>query len=256
MLRRCLIAVALTSTLLLCGGLGWTAWLARGLPTVAQLRHWQPHHRLVPLAAIPRRIRHAFIATEDGSFYHEGAVNYGAILRAAWVDVTHLEPLQGGSTITQQTARILFLNHQKTITRKLREWVLAQRLNQAWSKRRILDVYLNRIYLGPHAIGVTAAAHHYFDRPLQTLRLAQAATLAGLAANPRLFNPQRHPRAAAQRRDHVLKRMVAMDYIGPVRAQGAEQAQMFASRDSGRPHAPPPPVRGGGNWHPPGPSPS
>lgn len=256
MLRRTLIAAAVLMTLLAGAGAGWTVWLSRGLPTVAQLRHWQPERPLVPLSRIPKRVRQAFIATEDGGFYHEGAVSYGAIARAAWVDITHLRPLQGGSTITQQTARMLFLNHRKTLSRKLREWVLAWRLNQAWSKRRILDVYLNRIYLGPHAIGVSAAAHHYFHLPLRDLHLAQCATLAGLAANPRLFNPRRHPDAAAGRLHHVLSRMVAMSYIGPTRAQGAEHARMFATRD-GHLHARlPAPIDTRTPWPLPGAAPS
>ncbi len=256
MLRRTLIAFAALMVLALGAGAGWTAWLSRGLPTVAQLRHWQPERPLVPLSRIPKRVRQAFIATEDGGFYHEGAVSYPAIARAAWVDITHLRPLQGGSTITQQTARMLFLNHRKTLSRKLREWVLAWRLNRAWSKQRILDVYLNRIYLGSHAIGVRAAAHHYFHLPLRDLHLAQCATLAGLAANPSLFNPRRHPRAAADRLSHVLTRMVALNYIGPTRAQGARHAQMFASRDGHPHHRLPPPIQAQAPWPLPGAAPS
>lgn len=232
MIRRLIIAFIVLLGLgagVLCG---WTAWLARTLPTVAELRTWKPTRPLVPLPQIPPRLQQAFIATEDGDFYHEGALDYGAIARAAWVDVTHLGPVQGGSTITQQTARILFLNHDKTLSRKLKELIIAERLNRAWSKRHILDVYLNRIYLGPHAYGVRAAAHHYFHRSLKALNLPQLAMLAGLAANPCLLNPRRHPKAATRRRDHVLKRMLAMGFVGPTRVRHAEDTQMLASRDA------------------------
>jgi len=248
LLRRIAIIVTVVIALAVGAVAGWTAWLARSLPSVAELQAWQPNRALVPLSAIPPQVRHAFIATEDGSFYHEGALDYAAVARAAWVDLTHMRPLQGGSTITQQTARMLFLNRDKTLSRKLKELVVAERLNRAWSKRRILDVYLNRIYLGPHATGVRAAAHHYFHRPLNQLRLAQVATLAGLAANPRRLNPHRHPRAAKQRRDHVLRRMLAMGYVGPARAHGAEHARMLATRERppfhGVPAAPPGARRG------------
>lgn len=229
MLRRVFTVLIILAAL--SGGalVGWTAWLARSLPTVPELRTWKPARPLVPLSDIPVRLQQAFIATEDGDFYHEGALDYLAIARAAWADLTHLSPVQGGSTITQQTARILFLNHDKTLSRKLKELVIAEHLNRAWSKRRILDVYLNRIYLGPHADGVRAAAHHYFHRPLRALRLPQLATLAGLAANPSLLNPRRHPKAATRRRDHVLKRMLAMGFLGPNQVHDAESAQMLAT---------------------------
>jgi len=209
---RCLLAAALILVL----GIG-TARAVRpftdGLPSVSALRHYGFPHRLVPLSRFPSRLRHAFLAAEDGEFWSEGPLDYDAIVRAALIDAVRGRPAQGGSTITQQVARMLFLHRHKTLRRKLRGAVLAFRLQRAWGKPRILDVYLNRVYLGPHVRGVTAAAHYYFHRDPARLDLAQAAMLAGLPANPSLFDPRTHPRWARARRDYVLQQMQVLGFI-------------------------------------------
>ncbi|HYW93450.1 MAG TPA: biosynthetic peptidoglycan transglycosylase [Gammaproteobacteria bacterium] len=220
---RCL----LSASVLLMLGIG-TARAVRpftaGLPSVDALRHYDFPHRLVPLSRFPPELRQAFLAAEDGEFWSEGPLDYDAIVRAALVDAVRGRPAQGGSTITQQVARMLFLHRHKTLRRKLRGAVLAYRLQRAWGKRRILDAYLNRVYLGPHIRGVTAASRYYFHRDPAQLDLAQAAMLAGLPANPSLFDPRSHPQRARARRDYVLQQMRVLGFI-------SRRSERVASRE-------------------------
>jgi penicillin-binding protein 1C len=170
------------------------------------------HHTSVPLADIPLAVQQATIATEDASFYANPGVDVVGIVRAVWINVTGGEVLAGGSTITQQVARNMLLDPQeraqRTLTRKLRESLLAWRLARAYSKDEILALYLNQTYYGHLAYGVEAAARTYFGKPVSDLDLAESALLAGLPQAPSLYDPLLFPEAAAERQGVVLDLMV------------------------------------------------
>jgi penicillin-binding protein 1A len=164
------------------------------------------YRELTPFERIPKRLVDAFLAVEDHDFWKHGGLYYKGIARAVWANVTEGEFAQGGSTITQQLAK-QFLTDEKSIWRKAIEAVLARRLEATYSKRAILSLYLNHIYLGARAWGVTAAAHRYFQKELSELTLAEAALIAGLAKAPSAYSPLRAPELALKRRDVVLDKM-------------------------------------------------
>ncbi|MDE3190397.1 MAG: transglycosylase domain-containing protein [Acidobacteriota bacterium] len=166
-------------------------------------------HTAVPLDRIDPKLQQATVAVEDRRFYHEGGTDWIAVLRAAVADVTSGSLAQGGSTLTQQLVRNLYLGDQRTLGRKLQEGCLADQLARRWSKGRVLDAYLNTVFYGQQAYGVQAAAETYFSRPARRLTLPQAALLAGLPQAPTLYDPLRDPRDALARRSEVLKAMVA-----------------------------------------------
>jgi penicillin-binding protein 1A len=150
----------------------------------------------------------ATIAIEDHRFYQHGGVDYVGIARAAWKDVTAGSALQGGSTLTQQLVRQLYVGDQKTFSRKIKEACLAIKLADKWSKPKILDEYLNTVYYGNHAYGVEAAAQTYFSKPAAQLTLLQSALLAGLPQAPSDYDPLVDPQAALARRNEVLHAML------------------------------------------------
>ena len=164
----------------------------------------------VPIAAIPKRVVAAFLSAEDKNFYTHRGVDPISILRAALTDLgrwgSDRRPV-GASTITQQVAKNMLLSGEVSIRRKIREALLATRIEQALSKDRILELYLNEIYLGSGAYGVVAASLTYFNKSLDELTLDEAAYLAGLPKAPNNYNPARFPQAAKARRDWVLDRM-------------------------------------------------
>ena len=162
---------------------------------------------LVAFDSIPDRVVNGFLAAEDHRFFDHRGLDFRGIARAVRRNVLSGGFAQGGSTITQQVAK-QFLGTEKSLTRKLKEAILARRLEATYSKRAILSFYLNHIYLGGGAYGVKAAAKRYFSKPLADLSLAEAATLAGLAKAPSRYTPLSAPKRARVRRDAVLKRMV------------------------------------------------
>ena len=162
---------------------------------------------------IPQVLKDATVAIEDERFYEHSGVDFFAILRAVWANVTHGEIVQGGSTITQQLIKNAFLTSEETVDRKLREAALAYQLEKQWSKDKILTEYLNIIYLGEGAYGVEAAALTYFGVQAADLTLEQAALLAGLSQAPSAYSPRRNPEAAVGRRDIVLNKMYQQGYI-------------------------------------------
>jgi len=158
----------------------------------------------------------ATVAIEDRRFYQHGALDYQGMLRAAWDDLTSLSLSQGGSTITQQLTRTLYLgNESRTVSRKLKEACLALRLERDWSKRRILTAYLNDVYYGSHSVGVEAAAETYFSRHARAVTLPQAAMIAGLPRAPSSFDPLSRPDLALERRNEVLAAMLAVGSLTP-----------------------------------------
>ena len=162
---------------------------------------------------IPQVLKDAVVAIEDERFYQHSGVDFFAILRAVWANITHRDIVQGGSTITQQLIKNAFLTDEETVDRKLREAALAYQLEKQWSKDKILTEYLNIIYYGAGAYGIGAAAQTYFGVPPADLTLAQAALLAGLAQAPSAYDPRRNPKAALARRDVVLNKMYQQGYI-------------------------------------------
>lgn len=178
----------------------------------------------VPAEAIPERVKSAFVAAEDQHFYHHPGIDVLGIARAV---VSNLQRLgdnrrpEGASTITQQVAKNFLLGNELSYQRKLKEMLLALRIERAFSKDRILELYLNEIFLGNRSYGVASAALNYFDKSLDELTVAEAALLAGLPKAPSTYDPVNHPEAALQRRNYVIGRMLEDGYITPEEATSA-----------------------------------
>ena len=168
---------------------------------------------LIKFADIPEPVAQAFIAAEDSNFYEHGGVDYWGLVRASLKLIATGEKAQGGSTITMQLARNVFLSSEKTFTRKFREILLAQKIEKELSKDEILELYLNKIYLGERAYGIAAAARIYFDKDLKNISLSEAAVLASLPKAPSANNPVKNPARAIERRNYVLRRMHELDFI-------------------------------------------
>ncbi len=169
----------------------------------------------VPLASVPRALIDATLATEDRGFYSHHGVAPAAFVRAAVANVTQGRTAQGGSTITMQLARNLYLTHERTLGRKFEEAQLAMKLERAYSKDQILALYLGSIYYGEGATGAREAAQRYYGKPLRSLTLGECAMLAGIPANPTLYSPLAHPERAVLRREKVLRNMLDTGAISP-----------------------------------------
>ncbi|HEB89129.1 MAG TPA: PBP1A family penicillin-binding protein [Deltaproteobacteria bacterium] len=169
--------------------------------------------RLVRMDEIPRHVQYAFVAAEDGSFFEHGGVDYVSIVRAAIANLREGGISQGASTITQQMVKSLLLSPERTYKRKMREIILARRIEQKFSKEEILYLYLNQIYFGNAAWGIGQAARSYFGKEAPDLTISEAALLAGLPQRPSAYDPTRNPKAAEARRRYVLGRMLADHYI-------------------------------------------
>ncbi len=225
---------------------GIAQWLGRDLPTPEQLtsiqapvktvvydargrvlhEFFKENRSTVPLKQIPRYLVNATLATEDRSFYQHWGVDLWGVARAAVQDLMQMRRAQGGSTITQQLARNLFLTHERSLTRKLKEMALAIEIERNYSKDQILEMYFNQIYFGEGAYGVEAAAKTYFAKPVQELSLPECALLAGMPANPSIFSPRRRAEAARLRRAKVLRNMLATRAITQVEFDGAMGAPL------------------------------
>jgi penicillin-binding protein 1A len=184
------------------------------LPSVVVDRHGRPigefaseRRQLVALESLPGHVVQAFLAAEDEDFYDHPGIDAGALLRALWANLRGGRIVQGGSTITQQLAKTLFLGPERTLWRKAREAGIALQIERHLGKDEILEIYLNHIYLGSGAYGVAAAARTYFDRDVAELTLSEAALLAGLPKAPSKLSPLVNPAAAEERRRFVLGRM-------------------------------------------------
>src|SRR5665213_2016470 len=175
------------------------------------------------LKDLPRYLPQAVIATEDRRFYHHFGVDLIGTGRAAFANIRAGHVVQGGSTITQQLAKNLFLTPERTFTRKIRETMLALWLEHKFTKDQILELYLNRVYLGAGTYGVDAAAHRYFDKSARNLSLYEAAVIAGLLKAPTRFSPANDRDRAADRADQVLLNMVEEGYITDAQARAASR---------------------------------
>jgi penicillin-binding protein 1A len=167
----------------------------------------------VPLKDLPRYVPQAFVAIEDRRFYSHHGVDPIGIARAIVANILHRGVSQGGSTLTQQLAKNLFLTQERTLSRKVQEVGLALWLEHKYSKDQILDLYLNRVYFGAGAYGIEAAAQRYFSKPATKLTVAEAATLAGLVRSPTRLAPSRNPDGAEKRAQVVLAAMSDMKFI-------------------------------------------
>ncbi|MDO9028647.1 MAG: transglycosylase domain-containing protein, partial [Candidatus Roizmanbacteria bacterium] len=182
---------------------------------------------LVPLSEIPKHVREATIAIEDKDFYrHQGVNPIGGMLRALFATVTGKQ-LQGGSTITQQLVKSALLTPQRTITRKIKEIILAYWVEFMYPKDKILEMYLNQVPYGGTAWGIGTAAEKYFGKPVKDLNLAEAALLAGLPQAPTLYSPfGNNPTLATARQHEVLRRMTEDGYITNTQAEEAKQTEL------------------------------
>lgn len=233
--------LALAAVAVFCKGILWLH-----LPTVNAVTCYQPsqatliydrngqvverianeYRIFTPLADMHPLLPKAFVAAEDGRFYRHDALDFLSIPRAIYSNLKDGKKSQGASTITQQVARALLLTPEKTYMRKLKEVILAWRIERLLTKDDILTIYLNEIYLGKGAYGVEAAARAYFDKESRDLTLAEVALLAGLTQAPSRYSPEKSPEAAIARQRYVLNQMVEDGYISQDEARAAFAAPL------------------------------
>lgn len=176
----------------------------------------------VPLSKVPQMVQDAFIAIEDHKFYEHHGIYFRGLLRSLLVNIRAGSFEQGGGTITGLLARNAFLSHEKTITRKIKEWVWTIQIERKYSKEEILETFLNEIYFGHSAYGVEAAAQTYFGKSISEVTLPEAAFLAGVINGPGYFSPHYDMEAAVRRRNIVLNRMAELGYITQEEAEEAK----------------------------------
>lgn len=233
-LGACIVIGGLTA-----GGLLWH--FSKDLPALEQLGTYQPslvtqvysidqkligqffieRRILTPVSDIPERLRRAVIAVEDVRFFEHPGLDYIGMLRAAWTNVRRGGKVEGASTITQQLARSLFLSSERTFDRKVRELILAYKMELVLTKEQILELYLNQIYFGQGAYGVASAAQTYFGKDLSALTIGESAFLAGLPKSPNHYSPFKAYDRAKKRQEHVLARMEEAKFLT---AEEREQA--------------------------------
>jgi len=234
---------------LLAGALGVAGvyfYLAEDLPKISSLADYRPavvttvysddnrkiaefykERRIVlPLSQIPKMLVHAFISAEDSRYYKHKGIDILSIIRAFFKNIEAGAIVQGGSTITQQVTKSFLLTPERSYNRKIKEAILAYRIEKTFTKAEVLFLYLNQIYLGHGAYGVAAAAENYFGKSVQDLNLAECAMLAGLPQAPSRYSPFRHPERARQRQIYALNRMVDEGYITNVQATEAIDTPM------------------------------
>jgi penicillin-binding protein 1A len=163
--------------------------------------------------AIPKHLVDAFIASEDQRFYEHSGVDYRGIARAVLANVQSRDTVEGASTITQQLARIVFLDQERSYQRKIKEALMAVRLEESLTKQQIIERYLNLVYLGSGAYGVADAAWIYFGKTIDQLTIAESAMIAGMAPAPSLYSPAVNVESARSQRNRVIRRMLATEVI-------------------------------------------
>src|SRR6201986_2096782 len=226
------------------GGVAYIWSVTRELPSVEALQNYAPpvttrvyagdgtllgeyareRRIFVPIGFVPKRVIDAFTSAEDRNFFNHPGIDPGGILRAAIKDVYNVlqhRRLEGASTITQQVAKNFLLNSDVKFSRKIREAILAIRIDATYSKEKILELYLNEIYLGENSYGVAAAALNYFGKSLDQLDIAEVAFLAALPKAPSNYDPVRNPRGAVERRNWVIGQMADNGYITDAEAKAA-----------------------------------
>jgi hypothetical protein len=209
------------------GAAGFIVFSMWDLPEIAMLEEYRPsitsrvytdsnrmltefyleNRTPVDLTDVPELLTKALMAAEDTRFYQHHGLDVRGIARALYRNLRAHRILEGGSTLTQQLAKVLFLSPDRTFSRKFKEMALALRIEQRYTKQEILSLYLNQIYFGNGAYGVEAAARIYFGKPARDLNLAECAMLAGLPRSPKRYSPFKAPAAALARRAYVLSRI-------------------------------------------------
>lgn len=227
--------------LALVAGISIYLYFSADLPKIARLKDYRPptvtvvtsddgrkigeffreRRVVIPLAEMPPQLLQAFVSAEDARFYKHRGIDLFSIIRAFTKNLKAGAIVQGGSTITQQVTKSFFLTPARNYKRKIKEAILAYRLDKSFSKDEVLYLYLNQIYLGHGAYGVEAAAENYFGKKAKDLNLAECAILAGLPQAPSRYSPFRHKEKAKQRQIYVLNRMVEEGYISNIEATKA-----------------------------------
>jgi penicillin-binding protein 1A len=182
---------------------------------------------LLRIEQVPDLVRKAFVAAEDGRFYKHGGVDYLGVLRAAWANLRARQVVQGGSSITQQVAKIIIVGQERSLARKLREALLAFRIEKRLTKDQILGIYLNHVYLGHGAYGLASAATAYFGKSVAELTLAEAAMLAALPKAPGNITPLRDFDRARSRQHYVLDQMRELGFITAAQAESAASESLM-----------------------------
>ena len=215
----------------LCGG--YIYWCVATLPNISILKDYSPYEAsklytqdnklltefyverrtFVPYDTIPVHVMEAFIAVEDARYYRHHGIDLLRIMSALWTNIQRGAIVQGGSTITQQLAKMLFLKPEKTITRKIKEVALSLKIENSFTKKEIIALYLNHAYFGERAYGIEAASQVYFGKPVRDLAIAEAALLAALPKAPSTYSPFGDQKRALERRNYALKRMLKAGFI-------------------------------------------
>jgi len=246
--------------LLVAGAIAWyVSGLSEDLPDFEVLAKYEPpvmtrihaddgqlvaeyaHERrlYLPIQAIPDRVKAAFLSAEDKNFYHHAGLDYYGIARAMIQNVQNYGSGQrpiGASTITQQVAKNFLLTNEQSIDRKIKEAILSLRIEQAYNKDKILELYLNEIFLGLGAYGVAAAALEYFDKSVHELTLPEVAYLAALPKAPNNYHPFRYPERGIERRNWVIDRMVENGFVTPEEGATAKAAPLGVTQRRALPH--------------------
>jgi penicillin-binding protein 1A len=215
------IFIVLISISFLIGALGgFIYWTLSDLPKLQSLEEYQPiesskvystdgkviaelyieRRTYIPYYEIPDHLKKAFISIEDIRFYNHSGVDFIGIMRALWHDIMAGEIVQGGSTITQQLARLLFLKPERNISRKIKEAALSIQIEKRYTKDEILGMYLNQAYFGTRAYGIEAASQAYFGKSTKDLTIAESALLASIPKAPSVYSPFKNPQIAKERR--------------------------------------------------------
>jgi penicillin-binding protein 1A len=246
---KALIALFLMIVLVGGGAAGDIWYISQDLPSLDSVTAYQPslvsrvysddrqtigqffveRRILTPLSDIPKSFIHAVIAVEDARFFEHPGLDVIGIARAGWMNLRRGGKVEGASTITQQLARALLLSPERTYIRKFKELLLAYKMETVLSKDQILETYLNQIYFGQGAYGVSAAAQTYFGKDVSKLTVPEAAVLAGLPKSPNNYSPYKNPERAKKRQEHVLARMEEAGFLSPAEREEAA-AQPLAVR--------------------------
>jgi penicillin-binding protein 1A len=233
MLRKILFGALAAVAILVIGVGGWFLLVTQDLPSEKDLANYEPpitsrvhagdgrlvaefasqHRVYVPSEELPRQLVEAFISAEDKTFFEHSGINLWGMVRGTLGNAIRGRRMTGGSTITQQVVKNMLVGDDRSIARKVREAILAGRLEKQFSKDQILELYMNEIFLGGRSYGVGAAALNYFGKSLNDLTLAESAMLAALPQRPSRVNPYNRPEAAVERRNWVIDRMVANGFV-------------------------------------------
>ena len=242
-LTLCCVTIVIVLVL---GAAGYLFYLLARLPRVDRLADYKPpivsqvfgddgslvgefyleRRIVVPVNRMPRKLIQAFVAAEDANFYSHRGIDYFGIVRAAIKNILSMRKKEGASTITQQVTKSMLLTSEKRFSRKIKEAILAKRMEDKLSKDEILYLYLNQIYLGSGAYGVQAAAETYFAKNVDQLNLAEIAVLAGLPKAPNSYSPIKHLDKARERQAYVLDRMVSEGYVTRAEADHARNTPL------------------------------